>query len=99
VHATLRRLQCEVGKASEVAGLIESEYLPQLREIDGVVSYTLMLAGEDQISSLGVFASESSAQRANELAVAWAKNRLARLAAAPLEASDGEVLLHASFSS
>jgi hypothetical protein len=97
MHATLRRLRCAPGKASDVADLIESEYVPQLKDVDGVVSYTLVDVGEDEISSLGVFESESAATTANEMAVAWAKNRLASLGAAPLDASQGVVLVHHLF--
>jgi len=99
MHATLRRLRCAPGKASDVADLIEAEYVPQLKDVDGVVSYTLVDIGEDEISSLGVFESEASATTANELAVAWAKDRLASLGAAPLDASQGVVLVHHLFDS
>jgi hypothetical protein len=99
MHATLRRLQCAPGKAPDVAQLIEAEYVPQLKDVEGVVSYTLVDVGEDAISSLGVFENESAATTANDLAVAWAKERLASLGAAPLDASDGVVLVHHIFGS
>jgi hypothetical protein len=97
MHATLRRLRCAPGKAPDVADLIEAEYVPQLKDVDGVVSYTLVDVGEDEISSLGVFESESAATTANEMAVTWAKDRLASLGAAPLDASQGVVLVHHIF--
>jgi hypothetical protein len=97
MHATLRRLRCEPGKSAEVARLIETEYIPQLEDVEGTVSYTLVHVGDDEIRSLGLFSTESGAIRANELAAAWAKERLAGHGAAPLEASDGEVMLHRSF--
>jgi hypothetical protein len=99
MHATLRRLKCAPGKASEVARLIEAEYVPQLKDVDGAISYTLVDVGADEISSLGVFESQAAAAQANDLALAWAKDRLAALGAAPLEASEGSVLLHVSFGS
>jgi hypothetical protein len=99
MHAALRRMKCAPGKAPEVARLIEAEYIPQLTEIDGVVSYTLVQLDGDEVASLGVFISEQSAVRANELAMAWAKDRLSALGAASLEALDGEVLLHSIFPS
>jgi hypothetical protein len=99
MHATLRRLKCAPGRASEVAQLIQTEYLPQLDGVEGVISYTLVHSGQDEVASVGVFTSQAGAMRANELAQAWAKDRLAGLGAAPLEALDGEVLLHTIFSS
>jgi hypothetical protein len=97
MYATLRRLQCAPGKASEVAQLIDAEYVPQLQDVDGVLSYTLVQVGDDEISSLGLFSSEAGATKANELAMAWAKDRLAAHGAAPLEAAGGAVMLHRSF--
>jgi hypothetical protein len=97
MHATLRRLRCAPGKASEVADLIEAEYVPQLKDVNGVVSYTLVDVGEDEISSLGIFESEPAATKANDMALAWAKDRLASLGTAPLEASQGVVLVHHRF--
>jgi hypothetical protein len=75
-------------------GLIETEYIPQLAGVEGVISCTLVHSGRDEVTSLGVFTSEPGAAHANALAQAWAKERLAGLGAAPLEARDGEVLLH-----
>lgn len=97
MHATLRRLKCAPGQASEVGRLIETEYVPQLADVAGVVSYTLVDLGDDVVTSLGVFISEASAVQANALAQAWAKSRLAALGAAPLEAQEGEVLMHSIF--
>ena len=97
MHATLRQLKCAPGQAQEVGRLIEAEYIPQLTGVEGVVSYTLVDVGDDRVTSLGVFTTEASAVRANELAQAWAKERLASLGAAPLEATAGTVLLHSIF--
>jgi hypothetical protein len=97
MHATLRQLKCAPGQAQEVGRLIEAEYLPQLTDVAGVVSYTLVDMGDDRVTSLGVFTTEASAVRANELAQAWARERLAGLGAAPLEATEGTVLLHSIF--
>jgi hypothetical protein len=44
MHAALR-MKCAPGKAPEVARLIEAEYIPQLTEVDGVVSCTLTAGG------------------------------------------------------
>jgi hypothetical protein len=99
MHATLRRLKCAPGKTGEVAKLIETEYVPQLAYVAGVVSYTLVRLGEDEVVSLGVFTNQVGATEANTLAQTWAKDRLAGLGAAPLEAGEGEVLTHFTFPS
>jgi hypothetical protein len=94
MHAALRRMKCAPGKAPDVARLIETEYIPQLAAVDGVISYTLVHSGEDEVTSLGVFTGAAGAAHANGLAQAWARERLAGLGAAPLEARDGEILLN-----
>ena len=76
MHATLRRLKCAPGQAAEVAQLIQTEYIPQLTGVEGVISYTLVHSGQDEVASVGVFTSQAGAMRANELAQAWAKERL-----------------------
>jgi hypothetical protein len=97
MHATLRRLRCHPGKAEQVGHVIETEFLPQLEGVHGVISYTLVGIGDDEVASLGLFADEAGAIEANERAVAWARQRLADLGASPMEARDGTVLTHSMF--
>jgi hypothetical protein len=97
MHATLRRLKCAPGQAQEVGRLIDAEYIPQLVDVEGVVSYTLVDLGDDVVTSLGVFTTEAGAVQANALAQAWARARLADLGVAPLEAAEGAVLMHSIF--
>jgi hypothetical protein len=93
MHAILRRIKIQPGQAAEVARLIETQYLPQIEGVDGVVSYTLIDLGDDEISSVGVFTTEESAQRANETARSWTAQTLSRYVASPLDARAGAVLI------
>jgi hypothetical protein len=97
MYATLRRLRCNPGRAAEVGRLIEAEYVPQLADVEGVLSYTLVAVGDDEVTSMGLFTTQPSADEANALAQTWAKDRLVDQGAAPLEATAGEVLVHATF--
>lgn len=97
MHATIRRFRCAPGTVAQVAERVETDYVRQLEDVDDVISYTLVDLGGDEVGSLGVFISEEAAIEANELAVAWAADRLADLGAAPLDASDGSVLVHWTF--
>jgi quinol monooxygenase YgiN len=99
MHATLLRLRCAPGQATEVARLIRAEYVPQFAEVEGVLSYTLVHSGQDEVASIGVFTSQAGAMQASELAQSWVRERLADLGAAPVEAIDGEVLLNSAFGS
>ena len=91
MHATIRRIRTKAGKAAEVAALIEAEYLPLLGE--GFVSYTLVDLGDDEVSSIGVFATAEGADAANAKAAAWTKQRLGPLVDSPLDARAGTVLV------
>jgi len=93
MHATLRRLKVQSGKAAEVAALIQAEYLPVLNQVEGFVSYTLVDLGDDEISSIGVFRTGDGAREANDRAQTWVAERLAAYVASPLEARDGTVLV------
>jgi len=97
MHATLRRLKCAPGQAGEVARLIKEEYLPQLAGVPGVVSYTLVHPSQDEITSIGVFTTQEGAVQANAIAQTWVRERLASLGASPLEALEGDVLVHSTF--
>ena len=77
MHATLLRLRCAPGQATEVARLISAEYLPRIAEVEGVLSYTLVHSGQDEVASIGVFTSQAGAMRASELAQSWVRERLA----------------------
>ena len=93
MHATFRRIRTKPDKAADVAALIEAEYLPQLDDVEGFVSYTLVDLGDDEVSSVGVFTTAAGAGRANEKAAAWTRERLGPYVVSPLEARAGEVLV------
>jgi len=95
MHATVRRLKTQPGKAGEVAELIRAEYVPLLDSVDGFVSYTLLGLADDEISSVGVFESPAAAAEANDLARTWTTDRLGPYVAERLEAREAEVLVHA----
>ena len=87
MHATLLRLRCAPGQATEVARLISAEYLPRIAEVEGVLSYTLVHSGQDEVASIGVFTSQAGAmlgQRAGPVVGAgaaggfWAPRRWRR---------------------
>ncbi len=96
MHATVRRIKCKPGKVDEVADLIETDYIPKLSELEGVVSYTLVHLADDEVASLSIFTSETGAIAANGLAGLFLDERLSRLIAGTPEVLDGPVLVHAA---
>jgi hypothetical protein len=95
MHATVRRLKTKRGKVDEVADLIETEYIPKLSDLNGVVSYTLVYIGEDEVASLAIFENDTAAIAANGLAQMFVNERLSRLLASQLEVIEGDILIHA----
>jgi hypothetical protein len=93
MHASFRRIKTKPGQASKVAELIRTEYLPMIDNVDGFVSYTLVDLGDDEISSIGIFTTSSSADAANATARSWTAQRLSPYVDSPLEARAGAVLV------
>ena len=93
MHATFRRIKTKPGQSAKVAELIESEYLPLINAAEGFVSYTLVDLGQDEVSSIGVFTTESAAESANTAARTWTSDRLSPYVDSPLEARAGTVLV------
>ena len=95
MHATLRRIRIRTrqGQVAEVARLIETQYVPKIATVEGFVSYTLVDLGDDEITSLGVFRDQASADSANEVARSWTAEVLSPYVASPLDAAAGSVLV------
>jgi len=88
-----RRIEVNPGQAAAVAALIQAEYVPLVSDIDGFVSNTLVDVGDDEVASLGTFATADSADAAHAAAQAWTEERLAPLVASALETRVGAVLV------
>ena len=96
MYASMRSIQCSPGKATAVAERIAADFVPQMRELPGFVSYSLVDIGKDQVSSISIFADQAGAETANKLASSWVQQSLADIIAGPLEARAGEVLVNAT---
>jgi hypothetical protein len=93
MHATLRSIKVKPNSAARVGALIESEYVPLIRQVEGFVSYTLIDPGGDEVRSVGIFTDEDGARRANEVARDWTARRLAEFVDSPLDVRAGTVLV------
>ena len=49
MYASMRRIKCVAGKASEVAQRIEEQFVPQMRAMSGFVAYYLVDLGGDEV--------------------------------------------------
>lgn len=95
MYASMRRIKCAVGQASEVARRIEEQFVPQMRAVTGYIAYYLVDVGDDEVSSISIFADQTGAEQANQMASAWTKQSLGDVIAGPLEARAGQVLVNA----
>ncbi len=95
MYATVRSIKTNPGGQAEVAALIEAEYVPMMREVEGFISYTLVGIGTDEVTSVGVFTTAESAAAANEAAKTWSAERLMPIVSSPLAANAGPVLVRA----
>ena len=95
MYASMRRIKCVAGKASEVAQRIEEQFVPQMRAMSSFVAYYLVDLGSDEVSSISIFQDQAGAEEANQKAGAWTKQNLGDITAGPLEARAGEVLVDA----
>lgn len=95
MHVNIRTGKVKPGQSSEVSARVEAEYVPRLREVEGFVAYTLVDLGNDEVRSFGIFQDEAAANRADEIARAWATERLAELLTAPLDTVEGRVMVDA----
>lgn len=95
MYASMRRMKCLPGEATEVAKRIEEQFVPQMRMMNGFVGYYLVDVGEDEVASISIFQDQAGADEANQRASAWVKQNLGDITAGPLEARAGEVVVYA----
>jgi hypothetical protein len=92
MYATVRRYRTR-GSASEVIRRVERDFVPQVKRIPGLVSYTVVEIGE-ALTTFSVFTDRDSAEESNRISALWVNQHLADLVELPAQVATGEVLLH-----
>ncbi len=94
MYAAIRRGKGNPGSQNELARRIQESGVPLFRDLPGFVAYFFVNLGNDEGQSISIFETQEAAEESNRLVADWARQNLADLMAAPLQTSEGEVLIH-----
>lgn len=78
---------------SEVVQRTTEGFVPIVREVPGFIEYLNVDLGDGEGVTIGIFASQASAEESTERATAWAQENVAELLQGPPEVSGGPILL------
>jgi hypothetical protein len=92
MYANIRRYHA-IGPVDEAARRVQKGFVPILGTIPGLISYTIVAAGESLIA-ISVFQDKSAIEESNRLAASFVAKHLTDLVEVPPQVSAGEVLLH-----
>jgi len=92
MYATVRRYRTK-GSVSQVIHRVEHDFVPQVKRIPGLISYTVVEIGE-ALTTFSVFADRDSAEESNRISALWVNQHLADLVELPAQVATGEVLVH-----
>ena len=92
MYATIRRYRTR-GSVSEVIQRVEPDFVPQIKRIPGLISYTVLEIGE-ALTAISVFADRDSAEESNRISALWVNQQIAHLVELPAQVATGEVLIH-----
>lgn len=76
MFATVRQLKIKQSFQGENAKLVHDELLPEARTIPGFVDYYLIYADSETEMSIGIFSDKKGADKFNEIASKFVKDRL-----------------------
>lgn len=93
MFASVRRYRMRSGSMDEIAHLIDEEFAEQVCEIPGFVAYQLLGLSEDEALSISVFRDQEGAEESDEIAMSWARHRLAPFSVERTDIVAGDVLV------
>ena len=94
MYIAIRRGKANPGSINELARRLQEGQVPSLRNLPGFAAYYFVNLGNDEGLGLTVFDTKDAAEKANKLAVDWAKQNLADIMPGPPQTSEGEILIH-----
>jgi steroid delta-isomerase-like uncharacterized protein len=91
----IRRYRLDSGVTiAEVVRRTQEGFVPIIQQVPGFVEYYNVDLGNGEGATIGIFASQASAEDSTERATAWAREHIAGLVQGPPEVMEGPVLLH-----
>ncbi|MFI8893268.1 hypothetical protein [Streptomyces paradoxus] len=93
MHVVIRRYE-GVTDPAEAGRRVNEEFLPLVRQVQGLVSYYFVDAGGGVMVSTGIFEDRAGAEESTERAGGFVRDRLAELLPNPPQVTAGEVVAH-----
>ena len=93
MYASVRSYRLGSGSVDELMHLVDEEFAPKLSEEPGFEAYHAIDCGDGRLLSITIFRDEAGAERSNELAGEWVKERLGEFDLTRTDLFQGEVLV------
>jgi len=96
MFAAIRYYQADPPSVDEVVRRVQEGFVPLIRDIQGFVSYFILVPSEreDEIVAVSVFEDRQGAEESNEKAADWVAQNLSELLRPAPEFADGEVVVY-----
>jgi heme-degrading monooxygenase HmoA len=91
VHAAIRRYELGAGSVSDFMATVDAGFADTLSRFPGFLAYHLIDGANDEIISVTLFSSETSAVRSGEAAAEFVEGRLQQFQLSLTSAMSGEV--------
>jgi len=96
MHAVIRRYRVRLGTVAQAVRYAEKQFVPLVRRIPGFVGCYLMDAGNDVLTSIGLFHTQEGAEAAISLQRDWFRDEWSSFRPLPPEIVAGAVLAQAT---
>ena len=96
MHAVIRRYRVRLGTVAQAVRYAEKQFVPLVRRIPGFVGCYLMDAGNDVLTSIGLFHTQEGAEAAISLQRDWFRDECSSFRPLPPEVVAGAVLAQAT---
>jgi hypothetical protein len=93
MHASVRRYR--VRDVDSLVSKVESEFVEQIKEIEGFVGYYVVDGGDGTVVSITVGEGANAVAESTQLAAAWVRESVADLVEGQPEVTVGEVRVRA----
>ena len=96
MFAAIRYYQAEPPSIDEVIRRVQEDFVPLIREMQGFVSYFILVPSEreDEIVSVSLFEDQQSAEASNRKAAEWVAHNLSELLRPTPEFAGGQVVVY-----
>ena len=96
MFAAIRYYRADPPSVDEVVRRVQEDFVPLIREMQGFVSYFILLPSEreEDIVSVSVFENQQSAEESNRKAAEWVVHNLSELLQPTPEFASGRVVVY-----